>query len=150
MKTYEKAFKEASLGKNIAENEAIILKSKNSEFCFLYAQNIKGANIKALEDVIIQNNINSNYNFDETNHSFNFAVCIPNANIKAHEEIMIKSNNPRACFSFAKSMQRRNINIDVQALSRVVLNSLDEYFIKRFYNEINFDKSEYNKYIIFM
>jgi len=63
-------------------------------------------------------------------------------NIKENEQIILKSNDVMYCYSFAATVA----GADKQALSEVVLNSLNEYYINLFYNKVDFDKRKYDSY----
>lgn len=67
-------------------------------------------------------------------------------NVKEKEAIILTKKEPYNCYMFAMYIA----GADKQALSKVVLESLGEYWIKTFYKFIDFDKTEYDKYLIFM
>lgn len=69
-----------------------------------------------------------------------------NVNIKENEQIIIKHGNAVYWYSFAKNIP----SADKQLLSELVLQSLNNFYIKLFYENINFDKSNYDKYLLFI
>jgi hypothetical protein len=78
-----------------------------------------------------------------------FWYCFNNqhiANIKAHQQVIINSNSRVECHWFAKHIK----NSDKQLLSDIVLASGDLYYIKLFYHEIDFDKSKYERLMLFI
>jgi hypothetical protein len=68
------------------------------------------------------------------------------ANINAHEKIIINSKSLQYCYWFARDIEKSN----KQLLFKVVLKSGDLDYIKRFYNYINFDKSEFETLMLFI
>jgi hypothetical protein len=68
------------------------------------------------------------------------------ANIKAHQEIVIKSLDFHCCYKFATDI----VYSDKQLLSEVILLSCDEFFIKNFYENVNFDKTRYETLLLFI
>jgi len=54
MKTAEKAYLEALKGINIKENEKIVLQSKKSHFCYIFARNVKDSNKEELFNIVLQ------------------------------------------------------------------------------------------------
>lgn len=102
-----------------------------------YEEALKGINVKKNEALVLENK--SSY------HSFWFAKKIKGANIKAHERVIINNKKPAYCLMFADYIK----DADKQTLSEVVLKSLDEYYIRRFYQEIDFDKSKYDLMLLF-
>ena len=99
-----------------------------------YYEASNGLNIAENEQIVLAGK--------NTKWCFYFALNIPEANIKAHEEIVIVSKDPHICFCFAKHIKGTN----KQLLSKVVLESLNEKYIKLFYNNIDFDKTKYESY----
>lgn len=103
-----------------------------------------------MKRLLIKKNIKENENIilasEDLDWCYYFARTIPGSNIKALEEVIIKSKNVHRCFYFAKNVPGAN----KQLLSQVVLESLDEFYIKMFYTQIDFDKTEYDKYLLFM
>jgi len=71
----EKAYKSAFIGEDISKNENIVLASK-SYYSFYFARDIKGADIKKHEDIIL--------NIDDNRWSFLFAKSVKGANIEKH------------------------------------------------------------------
>jgi hypothetical protein len=68
------------------------------------------------------------------------------ANIKKHEEIIINSKNILCCYDFAKDIPGAN----KQLLSEIVLQSGDLHYIGLFYDDIDFDKTKYERLMLFI
>jgi hypothetical protein len=84
---------------------------------------------------------------NDPNKSFWYCVNNQNiANIKAHQQVIINSKNRVECFYFAKHIRNSN----KQLLSEIVLVSGDLFWIKKFYNEVDFDKSKYERLMLFI
>lgn len=108
-KTNQEATEEAKQGINVKENEQIILAFNNAEYSYLFARDVKGADVKAHEKVILD----STNTFDLF-HAYIFARDIKGANIKALEEKILSSfsthsDYAQVCFSFAKDIKNANI-----------------------------------------
>ena len=71
---------------------------------------------------------------------------VTDINISLHEQIIIKSKNARYCYLFARDVKQSN----KQLLSKAVLLSGDLYFIKKFYEKIDFDKEKYKTLMMFL
>lgn len=138
METLVKAYNEAYDGINIKENEQIVLAYKNAHYSFNFALNIAIVDIESHEKVILES--------ENPNYCYAFAVEIPGANVKALQDVLIKLKHATYCFALALHSDKA----DKQALSQAVLESLNINVIVKFYNEIDFDKTEYEKYLMFM
>lgn len=135
-----------------------------------FAINIKNANIEKLQDAIINLNINNLYNihniiefaiyvkdcnidlleqkvldYKSSSYCYEFAKNVPRANALKHQEIITLSNDHRLMYLFARDVKKS----DKQALSEVILKSLNYHYINLFYKEINFDKSKYDLMLMF-
>jgi hypothetical protein len=76
-----------------------------------------------------------------------YYYCLANqeiADIKAHERIIIKSF--RVCYFFAIYINKA----DKQLLSEIVLQSGNLEYIKKFYNDVSFDKTRYEALMLFI
>ena len=80
----QKAYIEAREGINIKENEQIVLECKTT-WSYNFAKDIKGADIKAHEQVIL--------GFKDSNCSCYFAKDIPGANIEEHFKVIYNSGD---------------------------------------------------------
>jgi len=74
-----------------------------------------------------------------------FFEAINGLNIKENELIILGSKCPIYCYGFALHVTGAN----KQALSEVVLKSLNYHYINLFYNNIDFDKSRYDLMLLF-
>lgn len=140
MYNIEDYYFQAKEGLFVRENERLIIESGDLYYCCRFAANIKGANIKALQDVILKSK--------DIRYYLLFAEQV-NSNDIAFEELqnfIIDSKECKYCYKFARDVKWS----DKQKLSQVILESLDEYWIKTFYEFIDFDKTEYDKYLMFM
>jgi hypothetical protein len=78
-----------------------------------------------------------------------FYYCLAHAdtaNIEAHQKVILDSKNLYILIWFAKDIKNSN----KQLLSEVVLASGDLFWIKRFYDEVDFDKSKYETLMLFL
>jgi hypothetical protein len=85
--------------------------------------------------------------FLENNPWESYHYCLDNqdtADIKAHEQIVIKT--PSVCYLFASHIKKA----DRQLLSEVVLTCGSLALIRRFYIDVDFDKSKYEALMLFI
>jgi hypothetical protein len=83
---------------------------------------------------------------NDPEESYFYCLANDSCNLKAHEKIIIESKDPEECYFFAKDIYGAN----KQLLSEIVLASGNLHLIKLFYNNINFDKSRYEKLMLFI
>lgn len=95
------AYVEARKGKNIKENEAIVLRARNGSLSFYFARYVPGANIKAHEQIIIESN--------DSGNCYLFARHIPSANVKELEKVVLAERDCDYCFWFARDVKGANI-----------------------------------------
>ena len=93
--------------------EEKILKVKNPELSWLFAKNIKGANVKAHGQIILDSK--------DPELNYYYARDVVGADIKAQEQIVLESNNPKVSYYFARDVK----GADIKAHGQVVLNSKD-------------------------
>lgn len=91
--------------------EKSILTVKDEYASYFFAKNIKGANIKAHGEVVI--------NSGHPKFNYEFAKNIKGADTKAHEQVIISSEDPYWCYKFAKDVKGSNI----QKLGEIIINS---------------------------
>lgn len=75
-----------------------------------------------------------------------FSEAKKGINMKENTKAILDLNLPYFCYLFALGVPGSN----KQELSEAVLKSLDIEVIYMFYRNIDFDKSEYDKYLLFM
>jgi hypothetical protein len=119
------------------EQEILELNSPTESYRYVY-ENPDKANIEKHEEVII----NSKNIF----YCYYFAKYVPNANIKKIEKVIIDSKDVDFCYWFARDIP----GSDKQSLSEVVLTSGNFFYIKSFYEHVEFDKSRYETLLLFI
>ena len=102
-KKAEKAYWEAFAGINVKENEKIVLECK-TDWCYHFAKEIKGADIKAHEKVILE--------IKEVQYSYCFAKCIPGANIEEHFKLILNSGDKYWLDRFIKYVNYKNTRVE--------------------------------------
>lgn len=128
---------------NFQENFDYLL--NNNSLCNLfnivvYSENISYSNIKKFEEKLLSKNHLSL--FERIYFSTEFASKIDIADIKAHQNYVVDFGDLKDIYKFAKSVEKS----DKQLLSQIVLESLDEHWIYKFYNNVEFDKTKYDSY----
>ena len=106
MDNYEKARKayiEACKGINIKQNEKIVLECKNS-WCFYFARDIPGADIKAHEQAILE--------IKNPHYSFWFARDIVRANIEEHFKVILNSGDKEWLNLFIEKINYKNTKVE--------------------------------------
>ena len=98
------AYFEALNGINVKENEQIILQSKNLNWSYYFAKDIKGADIKAHEKVLLELN--------KPNDSFWFARDIVGANIEEHFKVVYNSGDKHYLNRFIKEVNYKNTKVE--------------------------------------
>jgi hypothetical protein len=121
------------------EQEILKLDSPRKSYWYCY-YNKRTANIKAHEQIILYSK-----NIDIT-YCLVFAMHISGVDIQAFEEVIINSGDIEACLIFAKDIKGSN----KQRLSEAVLASGNLDYIKAFYNNIDFDKTKYERLLLFI
>jgi hypothetical protein len=122
---------------NISEQEILALNDPDKSYLYCYFN--KGtANIKAHQQIIIDSK--------NLHYCFLFAINFPNTNLKLFEQIIINSKHIYYCYFFAKLVKESN----KQLLSEIVLASGNLDYIKKFYNEVDFDKTKYETLMLFI
>ena len=121
-------YKNYGAQKTILNFEDDILNLNRPYLSYRFARSIEGANIKVLEQVVLESK--------DPKWCYNFAKNIKEANVKAHEQIVLESKDPYWCFYFARNVEGANI----EALGQVVLESKDSEWYYRFAKEINLFK----------
>jgi hypothetical protein len=119
------------------EQEILNLNSPAESYKYIY-ENPDKANIEKHEEVII----NSKNIF----YCYYFAKYVPNANIKKIEKVIIDSKDMDFSYWFARDIENSN----KQELFKVTLESGNIDYIKRFYQNINFDKTKYETLMLFI
>lgn len=139
---YACAFAIDILGSNIQALEEIVLQAKDPHCCLKFAKNVVGANIKAHEEIIIASkNSYCCYYFAINSDDYN---GFDDLNINALQQVLIENKSYKHIIAFA-----RDNKANKQLLSEVILQSLDQYWIEEFYNNIDFDKSRYELMMLF-
>ena len=109
MDKYDKAYKAykayygAHDGINVKENEQIVLECKTI-WCYDFAKNILGADIKAHEIVILE--------LKDPYYSFIFARDIPGANIEEHFKVIFNSGDEEWFDYFIKQVNYKNTKVE--------------------------------------
>lgn len=98
----------------------VVLEDKNVKLCYLFARDVKRANVKKLEKVVLE----------EKNPilSYLFALNVKHANVKEHEKVVVDSNEVLWCYMFAYFVD----NAKIEPLQQVVLNGRDENLCRQF------------------
>jgi hypothetical protein len=81
--------------------QQIVLEAKNPKYCFLFAQNIKNCDIKALQKIVVESN--------NTKYICKFACFVLEAEIKPLEQIILTSKNVRYAHMLLKHVKGTNI-----------------------------------------
>ena len=133
----QKAYYEAREGINVKENEKIVLECKTS-WCYLFARDIKDADIKAHEQVVLE--LKTGY------CSYKFAKDIKGADIKAHEKAILELKNPEFSCYFAADIPGANI----EEHFKVIFNSGDKYWLDEFIKYVNYKGTKVEEWIMYI
>ena len=98
-----KAYNKALKGINIKKNEKIVLKCKNG-WCYHFAHDIPGADIKAHEKVILE--------LKDPRYSCYFAEDISGANIEEHFKVVFNSKDKYWLNRFIKELNYKNTKVE--------------------------------------
>ena len=132
-----KAYCEASNGINVKENEKIVLECKTS-WCYEFARDIPGADIKAHEQAILE--------LKDLEHSFWFAKDVLGADIKAHEKVILELKDSKYSYWFAKNILGANI----EEHFKVILNSGDKFWLNYFIEKINYKGTKVEEWLLYI
>jgi len=88
---------------NIKENEKIVLECK-TDWCYFFALNIPGADIKAHEQVILE--------LKNPESSYFFAMDIPGANVEEHFKVIYNSGDKGWLYSFIKLVNYKGTRVE--------------------------------------
>lgn len=91
--------------------QKVILDNKDPKYAFLFAQNIKHCDIKALQKVVIDSK--------KTKYICKFACFVKGANRKPLEDLIIKSKNVKYAHMYLKHVK----TADVDKFKNIILNS---------------------------
>jgi len=83
--------------------QKVVLDCKNPQYAFLFAQNVKGSDIKALQKIVIESN--------KIKYICKFGCFIPGADRKLIEEIISKSKNAKYAHMFLKHVKNANVSL---------------------------------------
>ena len=131
------AYREACQGINVKENEQIVLECK-TDWCYNFALNIPGADIKAHEKVIL--------NMKNSDYCYAFAKDIPGADIKAHEQVILELRDLECSFLFAGNIPGANI----EEHFKVILNSGDKYLLNEFIEKVNYKNTKVEEWLMYI
>ena len=98
-----KAFWLAHIGINIEENEKIAFEAK-THWCYEFARNIPGVNIKAHEQVILE--------LKDPEYCYLFAKNISEANIEEHFKVIFNSKDKLWLDAFIKYVNYKNTKVE--------------------------------------
>ena len=108
----------------ISRFESKIFDLKKPELYFWFAKNVKGADVKAHGQAII-NSCNPEWNYK-------FARDIIGADVKAHEQAVIDKRDPEWNYKFAKNVK----GADVKAHGQAIINSCNPEWNYKFARDI--------------
>lgn len=91
--------------------QKIIIDNQDAKYAYIFAQNIRNADIRALQKVIIRAN--------DTKYACKFACFVPGADIKPLEKMVIRSGKAKYAHSFIKHVKHADIN----KFKSIILNS---------------------------
>ena len=132
-KAYYKAFKDI----NVKENEKIVLESKTT-WCYNFARDIPGADIKDHEQVIIE--------IKDLELSYFFARNVSGADIKAHEQVILSGKDAKMSFFFARDIPGANI----EEHFKVVFNSGDKNWFNYFIDYVNYKGTKVEEWLMYI
>ena len=110
MNNYKKArdaYYEARKSINVKENEQIVLECKTN-WCYDFARNIRGADIKAHEQVILE--------LKDPQFSCYFVRYVPEANIEEHFKIVYNSGDKFWLDRFIKEVNYKGTKVEAWLL----------------------------------
>ena len=99
----ENAYLAAFYGIDVKENERIILKCKTS-WCYHFAKEIKGADIKAHEKVILE--------LKDPQYYYKFARDIAGANVEEHFKVILNSGDKLWLDNFIEKVNYKNTKVE--------------------------------------
>lgn len=116
--------------------EEKILNLKNPELSFWFAQNIKGANIKAHGQVIIDSK-DLAYNYEFAVHQYRFLdnntiEHINDIDVKAHGQVIIDSKDLFYNYEFAKNVK----GADIKSHGQIIIDSKDLEYNYKFARDV--------------
>jgi hypothetical protein len=83
--------------------QKVILESKNPQYAFLFAQNVKGSDTQALQKIVIESN--------KIKYICKFGCFIANADRKLIEKIISNSKNAKYAHMFLKHVKHANVDL---------------------------------------
>lgn len=104
------------------------------EMCYLFAKNVNGADIKALETKFLSYNSDGKYNFNTVKYNnyakfaYKFARDVKGADIKAHENIVLKTEDANISLDFVKNIK----GADLKAHGKIIKASGDKKLINEY------------------
>ena len=111
-------------GANISKLEDAIIATDDAEYIFYFARDIESANIKKLENAILASS--------DAEYIYLFARDVKGANISKLEDAIIATNNIEYIFYFARDIKGANI----EKLENVIIADGDFEFIYYFAKEV--------------
>lgn len=139
----ESAYSHCMRNINFQESFDYLL-DQNNIYCLfnivINCENISYSNVKKFEEKLLSNNNISRS--DKIYYSTELSSKVEIADIKAHQNYIIDNGSVIHIYNFAWHVKRS----DKQLLSQIALESLDEYWINKFYDHIEFDKKNYDNY----
>jgi hypothetical protein len=103
-----KALENAKFGIDVEKNQDIIIKSKDPEFAFCFAENVLDANIEALQQVVLDS--------DDQYYCYLFASRIKGADIEKLSEVVLKGEIYSCIYWFANEVKGANIQKHIDVL----------------------------------
>jgi hypothetical protein len=91
--------------------QKVILDNKDAKYAFLFAQNIKGCDIKALQQLVVESK--------KVKYICKFACFVKQSDRKPLENIILKSKNVKYAHMWLKHVK----NTDVNKFKKIILNS---------------------------
>jgi len=91
--------------------QKVILDNKDAKYAFLFAQNIKGCDIKALQQLVVESK--------KVKYICKFACFVKQADRKPLENIILKSKNVKYAHMWLKHVK----NTDVNKFKKIILDS---------------------------
>ena len=91
--------------------QKIIIDNLDAKYAYLFAQNIRNADIRALQKVVIKT--------DDAKHACKFACFVPGADIKPLEKMVIQSGKVKYAHMFIKHVR----HADIKKFKNLILES---------------------------
>jgi hypothetical protein len=91
--------------------QKVVLDKKDPKYAFLFAQNIPGCDVKALQNVVVLSK--------KTKYISKFACFVKDADVAALEQLILKSKNVKYCHMYVKHVNGADIN----KFKKIILNS---------------------------